>query len=371
MVASAALRAAFAATAFLALAAKAAACTGSLTADRVAAITAIAQRALAREHVAGMSIGVGRNGRTLFACGYGLRDREHRLPADAATVYPVGSITKEFTAAVVMQLATAGKVDIDARLSTYLPAAPHARELTVRNLLDQTSGLPDYADALPEKDPGAAIWGSSTAQFVSRIAGRPLLFRPGSTFRYSNTNYMLLGELIAAVTGQPYERALRGAILGPQSLLATEYLRTLIPPGSDVARGYVYAKGAFVEVPDMPMAWANAAGALASNVADLIRWDGEFFGGKVVDARAVAVMTTAPKLPAPASKLALLHGYAFGWAIGIGNGRRIIWHNGGVIGGNAMNATFPDTGLDVIVLTNASHGGVEKTALAIARALGD
>jgi CubicO group peptidase (beta-lactamase class C family) len=359
------------ACAYAALTAPAAACTGSLAPDRVAAIAAIAQGALAQQHVAGMSIGVGRNGRVLFACGYGLRDRARRLPADAATVYPIGSITKEFTAAAVMQLAAAGKVDIDAKLSAYLPRAPHARELTVRNLLDQTSGLSDFSETLPLKDLSSPLWGSSTAQFASRIAGRPLLFKPGSQFRYSNTNYMLLGELIAAVTGRSYAEALRSAILDPQSLLATEYLRTLIPPGGDVAHGYDYAKKAFVTVPDMPMAWANAAGALASNVADLIRWDGAFFGGKVVDAQAVAVMTTAPKLPRPASKLALFRGYAFGWAIGTGNGHRVIWHNGGVIGGNAMNATFPATGLEVIVLTNASSGGVEKTALAIARALGD
>jgi D-alanyl-D-alanine carboxypeptidase len=362
-----------AACAFGAAAAPAAACTGTLPAQRVTAIGAIAQRALAEQHVAGMSIGVGRNGHVLFACGYGLRDREHRLPADAATVYPVGSITKQFTAAVVMQLAAAGKIDIDARLATYLPRAPHARELTVRELLDQTSGLPDYVETLPVKDLTSPLWGLRPAQYAARIAERPLLFVPGSKFRYSNTNYMLLGMLIATVSGRPYDQALRAAILDPQALLATEYLRRLTPPGTDVAHGYGYgyAKQGFVTVPDMPMAWGNAAGALASNVADLIRWDGAFFGGKVVDTAAVRTMTTAPKLAAPVSKEPLLRGYAFGWVIGTGNGRRIVWHNGGVIGGRAMNATFPATGLEVIVMMNVTAASPEKVALAVARALGD
>lgn len=363
---------ALAACAFGALTAPAAACTGTLPQSQVAAISAIAQRTLGAMHVSGMSIGVGRGGHVLFACGYGLRDRARRLPSDAATVYPVGSITKQFTATLVMQLAAAGKVDIDARLATYLPSAPHARELTVRNLLDQTSGLADYADALPEKNPSDPRWGLTAAQYVATIAGKPLQFRPGSKFRYSNTNYMLLGMLVARLTGGSYERALRERIIEPQSLLATSYLRRLWPPGADAAHGYDYAKGAFVTLPDMSMGWANTAGALASNVADLIRWDGAFFGDRVVGAEAVRTMTTAPKLAAPASsKVPLLHGYAFGWVIGRGNGRTVIWHNGGVLGGRAMNATFPHSGLEVIVLTNVTTAAPEKVALAVAKVLGD
>ncbi|HEX3466728.1 MAG TPA: serine hydrolase domain-containing protein [Candidatus Elarobacter sp.] len=362
---------AFAACAFGALAAPAAACTGTLPAAQVAAISSIAQRTLSAMHVSGMSIGVGRRGQVLFACGYGLRDRARRLPSDAATVYPVGSITKQFTASLVMQLAAAGKVDIDALLATYLPGAPHAREITVRDLLDQTSGLADYADTLPEKNPAGPLWGLSDAQYVARIAGKPLQFRPGSKFRYSNTNYLLLGMLVARLTGGSYERALRTGILEPQSLLATTYLHRLTPPGADAAHGYDYAKGAFVTLPDMSMAWANSAGALASNVSDLIRWDGAFFGGRVVGADAVRTMTTAPKLSGPPSNVALLRGYAFGWVIGEGNGRTVIWHNGGVLGGRAMNATFPATGLEVIVLTNVTTAATEKVALAVARALGD
>jgi len=372
MIASASLRFALAVCVFGAAAAPAgAACTGTLPAPQVVAIAAIAQRALAEQHVSGVSIGVGRNGDELFACGYGLRDREHGLAADAATVYPIGSITKQFTAALIMKLVAAGKLDLDDRLASHLPSAPHARELTVRNLLDQTSGLADYVNALPEKDPSSQLFGLRPDQYAGRIAGDPLHFKPGSKYEYSNTNYMLLGVLVATVTGQPYEEALQSAILDPAQLASTEYLQTLTPPGPDAAHGYDYAKKQFVALPDMSMAWANTAGALASNVADLIRWDGAFFGGKVVDAKAVRTMTTPPKLAAAASKQPLLHGYAFGWAIGTGNGRRIIWHNGGVIGGRAMNATFPDTGLEVIVLMNATTAKPEKVALAVARALGD
>src|SRR5579872_4221228 len=150
-----------------------------LSSQQIKAIDGIAAQALAKQHVSGLEIGVGRAGRVLYARGYGLRDRAANLPVTAATVFPVGSITKQFTAACVMLLVQRGKLDLGARVSAYLPDAPHAREITVRELLDQTSGLPDYLD---DKSLLASILSGkarpdSVERFVSLVEGKPLHFQ--------------------------------------------------------------------------------------------------------------------------------------------------------------------------------------------------
>jgi D-alanyl-D-alanine carboxypeptidase len=351
--------------------AKTAECAGALPAAQVAAIRRIAERERRKQHIAGLTVGVGRNGRVLFACGYGLRDRERELAADAATIYPIGSITKQFTATAVMLLAADGKVNIDDRLARYLPKAPHAAELTVRQLLNQTSGLPEYVAKLPLQNLRSPLFGLQPEQYVATIAHAPLAFKPGSKWQYSNTNYLLLGMLVTAVSGEPYERFVRERILAPQQLGSTQFLKTFVAPGSDSAHGYEFEKGSFVAVPDVPMAWGNAAGALGSTVADVIRWDGAFFGDRILDAAGVRAMTTPPKLAAPPAKLAMLRGYAFGWAIGVDHDRRVVWHNGGVMGARAMNATLPHNGLEVVVLTNAGTAQPEKIALAVAGVVGE
>jgi D-alanyl-D-alanine carboxypeptidase len=352
-------------------AAKPTECAGALPAAQVAAIRRIAERERLKQHIAGLTVGVGRNGRVLFACGYGVRDRERALPADAATIYPIGSITKQFTATAVMLLAADGKVNIDDRLARYLPKTPHAAELTVRELLNQTSGLPEYVAKLPLQNLRSPLFGVQPEQYAATIAHAPLAFKPGSKWRYSNTNYLLLGMLVTAVSGESYERFVRERILAPQQLGSRQFLKTFVAPGSDSAHGYEFAKGRFVAVPDVPMAWGNAAGALGSTVADVIRWDGAFFGDRVLDAAGVRAMTTPPKLAAPPSKLPMLRGYAFGWAIGVDHGRRVVWHNGGVMGARAMNATLPHNGLEVVVLTNAGTAQPEKIALAVAGVVGE
>ncbi|MBV8750893.1 MAG: beta-lactamase family protein [Candidatus Eremiobacteraeota bacterium] len=358
-------------------------CGGTLTAAQVAAIAKVADGARAAQHIAGMTIGVGRNGTLLFACGYGERDRERGLRADGATVYPLGSITKQFTAAAVMTLAAAGKVDIDAHVAKYVPETPHGDELTVRELLDQTSGLPDYTHSIDEKKWSAAKLGLAPAEYLRWIDGKPLAFAPGTKFEYSNTNYMVLGMLVERVAGQPFPAYLREHVLTPPGLTATTYLTTYrSAPGSDATRGYAYEKAhGFKLLDDFSMAWANTAGALAAPVADVIRWDGAFFGHRVVDAAAVTTMTTPPQLATPMFPptvakarpdiAALAHGYAFGWVVGEDRGKQLVWHNGGLPGARAMNLTVPSDGLEVVVLTNTSDVAPEKIAVAVARVLGD
>lgn len=360
------------------LAASVAAVSASpLTAAQMKQIDKIAIGALAKQHVSGMEVAVGRNGTVLYARGYGLRDRASRLLVTAQTVFPIGSITKQFTAACVMMLVDGGKVDLNARVARYLPTAPHGNEITVRELLNQTSGLPDYLEYKPLL---AAIMAGTdrphaVPSLVALVNGKPLHFKPGTKYEYSNTNYALAGMLVARVSGIPYGQFLQRRIFTPQGMSATQYLRSSVPAGPDATRGYNYSNGRFTVIPRFSMDWGNAAGAIASNGHDLIRWDNAFFGGAVIPLPTVRVATTPPdRIVMLASKDRsnnLGIGYAFGWVQARAEGRQMIWHNGGLPGARAMNATFPRTGIDIVVLTNATVASPEETALKIARVIFD
>jgi CubicO group peptidase (beta-lactamase class C family) len=348
-----------------------------LSAAQLQQINAIAAQALSAQHISGMQIGIGRRGKVLYVQGYGLRDRAKHLPVTARTVFPIGSITKQFTAAAVMDLVERGKVDLNARVSKYVPKAPHGDQITVRELLDQTSGLPDYLEYKPllQSIMAGTVRPQMVASMVALVDGKPLHFKPGSKYEYSNTNYALAGMLIAHVSGEPYARFLQQTILRPQHLDAMQYLRTSVPAGTDASRGYDYAKGRFKLLADFSMDWGNAAGALASDATDLIRWDDAYFSGAVIPLSAVRIATTPPSgIVMLASKNRVNNiglGYAFGWVQARAEGRRMIWHNGGLPGARAMNAAFPQDGLEIVVLTNATDAQPENVALKIARVIYD
>ncbi len=345
-----------------------------LTAVQQAKIDAIARRQMSLGHIAGLTIGVGRNGTLLFARGYGLRDRARKLPADAGTAYAIGSITKQFTAAAVMLLAQSHEVDTSAKLARYLPGLGHAKEVTVRELLDQISGLQDYLVDKPlfTSIENGTIGYHPIAYYVDIGADLPLDFPPGSKWEYSNTNYAALGLLVERVTGEPYQRFLTNEILQTR-MPHTTYLRSSLPPGNDASQGYNYADGSFSLVKPYDMSWANAAGALASTVGDLVTWDGLFFGGRIIDEASLRAALTAhknrPVLVSKDERNNIAQSYASGWVRGKDEGRNLIWHNGGTIGYRTMNLVFPRDGLEVIVLTNATDGKPEPIALQIARML--
>ncbi len=139
---------------------------------QVAKIDTIVRTAMAQQHLVGVEVAVGRNGTTLFTKGYGLRDQAKSLPVTANTVFPIGSISKQFTAACVMLLVQQGKINLDARLATYLPGVAHAREITVREILDQMSGLHDYLENKPLISAFLEARGRSTSRSLTTSISR-------------------------------------------------------------------------------------------------------------------------------------------------------------------------------------------------------
>ena len=326
-----------------------------------ATVDSLAQAFLDARSSPGVSIAVVRGTDTLVAKGYGMADLDQRVPATATTLYRIGSITKQFTAASVMRLVEQGKVALDDSIATYVPSLPAAwRGVTVRQLLNHTSGIPSYTDV-------GVRWQRRWREdmtpdtIVAITAADSVWFAPGSDWRYDNTGYVVLGMLLDHVTGQPYPQYLEQQLLRPLGLEHTWYCdmnRVLPgraagyePGGAEPWRHTVY----------LSMTQPYAAGSLCSTVGDVARWDRLLATGKVVSAASYRAMTTPEGAAAS-------HHYGFGLGVDTLGGRTMITHGGGIPGFLSENAWFPSESLAVVVLTNSGSGNPGPLLRNVARA---
>ena len=286
----------------------------------------------------GMAVAIAKNGTILYSRGYGYADLSTCQPVQPGNEFQIGSVTKQFTAAAVLQLQNAGTLDIDHTVASYLPSYGFDSRITLRMLLNQTSGLADYLGF-----PAAASWfnGVSEQTVLTQIAQASLNFAPGSFFSYSNSNYFVLGSVIETVSGLTYPNYLAGNVFKPAGLSETSYLR---PPDSASPYNPGPIPG-LIPDPSLPF----SAGALWSNVEDLATWDAALLDGKVIPASLFTAMVTPPLVPSsqggPSS-------YAMGWVRDSAAGHPFVWHNGEINSYAAFNGVFLDDGFSVSVLTN-------------------
>jgi len=327
-----------------------------------ARVDSLARAFLAEPQSPGISIAVIRAGRdTLVYEGYGKSDLENDVAATPATVYRVGSITKQFTAAAVMRLVEQGSVHLGDSIGQYLPDLPRAwRPVQVRQLLNHTSGIPSYTNL---GDSWAKRWGEhmSPDTLVALTANAPMDFAPGTGWRYDNTGYVLLGMLIEKVSGKPYAEYLDSTFFQPLGLTHTLYCdrAPLIPHRS---RGYQRDGKSFTNAPYLDMSQPYAAGALCSTVGDLARWNLLLATGKVVSPASYARMTT------PEGNAGLNH-YGFGLVRGAVGSHIMITHGGGIHGFITSNAYFPADSISITVLANAAPSNPDALLANVARAV--
>lgn len=305
-------------------------------------IDAQAQTVLQRTETPGATLAIYRDGESepFYVHAYGLGDRESKTPATVSTHYEIGSITKQFTAASILQLQEAGKLDINATLATYLPDAPHAKEVTLKQLLSHTSGMPEYLDG-----PDVEQWAVKPATFdqiMARIKGKPLDFPPGSRWSYSNSGYALLGRVIEVVSHESYEQYVKTHLLKVAGMTATytvaEEART---PG--MAKGYRHTDGKLEAAPTIHATVGWAAGNLISTVADLERWNVALRSGKIIRPADYALMAT----PVQGST-----DYGLGLFVDTLDEQPRVGHTGGSFGFTTSNQYFPKQGIQVIAFTN-------------------
>jgi CubicO group peptidase (beta-lactamase class C family) len=301
----------------------------------------------------GVSVAVVRGRDTLLLKGYGVADRASSTPVTPATVFRIGSVTKQFTAALVMQLVEQRKVALDDSIAAHLAGLPAAwRGVTVRQLLNHTSGIPSYTDLGPS---WRARWAEDMTPdtLAALTAAQPMTFAPGAGWKYNNTGYVLLGMLVERKLGKPYAAAVAERIARPLGLASTGYCPPALPAAGH-ASGYARQGGAFVDAPKLSMTQPYAAGSLCSTPADLARWNAALATGRVVSPASWALMTTP-------TGAAAAQGYGFGIGSGAFAGHRRVSHSGGVHGFVSQNAYYPDDSLSVAVLTNAN--GADPAAL--------
>ena len=320
-----------------------------LTAALQSKIDTDVRAALSASHTQGATILIVRDDAVVFTRSYGLRDVERSSPADEHTRYEIGSITKQFTAAAILQLKEAGKIDLDAPVATYLPFAPHAGELTVRQLLTHTSGLADYTDA-PNFDTLAAT-PATFDRVLSQIAGKPLGFTPGSAFAYSNTNYLALGRIIERASGQTWEAYVQQHLFLPAGMResATMAQEDRL---ADMARGYVYAHGRAAASKPISESWASSAGGIVSTVDDLRLWGEALSSGRIISTSDYELLTSPARLAGGSTTA-----YGFGLKVDRFEGQPRIWHDGNTNGFDGSDQFFPSQGVRIIVLTNTLAGG--------------
>ena len=326
----------------------------------VSQIDSLATAALRNGPVAGMSVAVVKGRDTLVMKGYGFADVENDVPATASTVYRIGSITKQFTSAAVMQLVEQGKVSLDDDITKYFPNfSTHGQRILVRHLLNHTSGIPSYTD-IPGF--GRVITLDLPHDSLLAMVGKDsLMFAPGSGFYYNNSGYYMLGVLIEKVTGQKYGEYLTQHLFEPLGLHSTHYCATA-PLIKHRAQGYATDHGKLVNASYIDMNLPFAAGSLCSTVGDLVKWEHALFSGKVVSQQSLAQMTIPAKLtsnrPMP---------YGFGLAPDTVGGHRNVGHGGGINGFISHEEIYPDDSLTVVVLANTAPAPSQEVARNAAR----
>ncbi|HEV2036988.1 MAG TPA: serine hydrolase domain-containing protein, partial [Candidatus Eremiobacteraceae bacterium] len=315
-------------------------------------IDRLVRAALLAQHLAAVSLAIGDDGTIIYAKGYGYRDLARHLPATPQTIYNIASMSKQYTAACVLLLQEDGKLNIDDRLSRYLPNFPNGNTITVREVLNHTSGLSDYLDLIDN----ATL---TPAKVRAALYKLKLKFRPGSRFDYSNSNYIVAGLVVEKASGMPFDDFLRSRILHPLHLQSTTVGTSPLDLAGG-ATGYTVVKGRTVPVDQRADAVTTLDfpdGGINSTVSDLVRWDNALDSGRVINQQLLAMMFT-PSL----HKADWPGGYALGVGLdSVGKHREIV-HTGGWIGFTGINATLPDDRFAVVMLSNTDT--FDKTALA-------
>ena len=294
---------------------------------------------------------VAENNKVIIKKGYGLANMEWNIPNEPDTKFRLGSITKQFTATVILQLVEQGKLKLDGKLSDYLDAyrKDTGGKVTIHNLLTHTSGIPNYT-ALPGFFQNVSRNPFAVTEFIQKYASGDLEFEPGTKFNYSNSGYFLLGAIIEKVTGKPYEQVLKENIFDPAGMKNTGYdhYDQVI---NKRAAGYIKTPKGYQNAPYLDMTIPYAAGSLYSTVEDLYLWDQALNGDKILSAKSKAAMFT-PNLSN--------YGYGFVMANATLGPKKLvvptIQHGGGINGFNTTIVRLPgDKGL-IVLLDNTSQG---------------
>jgi D-alanyl-D-alanine carboxypeptidase len=305
----------------------------------------------------GAAVLVKHDGRVLLRKGYGAANLEWRVPVNPETVFRLASVSKQFTAVAILMLVQEGRVALDAPVTRYVPGL--SEPATIEQLLTHTSGIRSLNHL-----PGYALWskvGLAPRETIGFLETQPRAFAPGEGWEYTDAGYLLLGLVIEAVSGQAYPDFMQQRIFTPLGMSSTYYDTgtTVIP---NRASGYTRNGGRFQHATGVSVAGAFSAGAIASTVDDLARWDEALAQSRLVRPDLLARAFEPVVLPDGTNTR-----YGYGWLISESRGARVVEHGGRIAGFETHLVRVPGTRTLIAVLTNA--GDTDPAPAFVARSI--
>ncbi|MBK6282171.1 MAG: serine hydrolase [Draconibacterium sp.] len=310
------------------------------------------------------SVLVSEKGEVIYKRGFGMANMEWDIPNQSNTKHRLGSITKQFTAMLILQLVEQGKLKLDVPIVTYLPdyPKPNGEKITIHHLLTHTSGIPNYT-SFPNFFKNESRNPYSPEDFVKVFADSTLDFTPGEKFSYSNSGYFLLGVIIEKVTGKSYEEVLQENILIPLKMKDTGYDHHKVIL-KNRATGYERSGSSYINANYLDMSIPYAAGSMYSTVEDLYLWDQALYSEQILPKKYTDLLFT-PYIPAFGSH------YGYGWVIGkapIGktnDSLNVTNHGGGINGFNTIITRVPSDKNLIVLLNNTGGAPLNEMSIAI------
>ncbi|GAA4311316.1 hypothetical protein GCM10023115_33090 [Pontixanthobacter gangjinensis] len=316
------------------------------------------------------SLLVAKEGEVILKKGYGMANMEWDIPNSPKTKHRVGSITKQFTAMLIMQLKEEGKLQLDVPITTYLEEYPKSTgdKVTIHHLLTHTSGVPNYT-SFPGFFENRSRDPYTVRELTRTFSDSSLVFEPGTNFAYSNSGYILLGAIIEEVTGKTYEEALKERILKPLAMNDTGYdhFEEIIKNRST---GYEQKGNNFTNSKYLDMSIPYAAGSIYSTVEDLFKWHKALLNDELISPASKKIMFQAHKPLGPQSA-------AYGWFVGsqkFGMEKDSVFttvHSGGINGYSSLITRIPSDDALIVLLNNTGGKALNDMTEAIGRILYD
>lgn len=337
------------------------------------ALDRMCEQAIADRVLPGLSLAVMRAGELVHSSGFGLANIETGTAVTPLSVFHIGSITKQFTGAAIALLAEEGKLSPDDALARFIPMFPRSGDITLRQMLNHTSGLGNYTEMTPrEAFLQAARTDYDNIALLAAMARTNPLFKsePGTAWAYSNTAYVLLGLVVEIAAQEPYGSYFKRRLFDVAGMgrTAVDDAAEIVPGRASGYDAQPKAPSGFANASFISMTYPQAAGAIRSTTEDLCRWHSALLGGRVLTPASLEQMLKPArlkdgKLPAMPAELAAMQGgtskdveYGFGVAMGEFEGRRYVEHNGGINGFMSALRSFQSDKVSVALLTNTIGG---------------
>jgi len=307
----------------------------------------------------GATVLVARKGRVVYTRAFGLANVELYVPMHVASVFKIGSITKQFTAVAILQLAEQRKLSLKDDITRFIPDYPMGgRKITIEHLLPHTSGIWSYTSMPDVVKRGAMDF--TPAEMIDHFKNQPMRFDPGTKWEYSNSNYVLLGAIIEKISGKTYGAYLEQNIFKPAGMTRSLYASD-IRLVTNRADGYSMTEEGIVNAAYLSMTQPYAAGSILSTVEDLFKWNQALQSGKLIKRETLKKAWTRYKLADGTETR-----YGYGWRMGYIQESRSLWHGGWINGFITMTMYLPDEDVFVAVLTNRDPNSPEDVVARLA-----